>query len=95
MQKKFDHTHSLSMSSSNSSSCRDHFFLVSFFLSPDFHELWCSVISVSFTEVKWQWASLVLGQAPFTVLLMSDDFAARAKPKTHFGLVTAYFLSIS
>ena len=32
---------------------RDHFFIL--FLSPDFHELWHSVMSTSlFTEVKWQ-----------------------------------------
>ena len=28
---------------------------VTFFLSPDFHELWCSVMSICLiTEVKWQ-----------------------------------------
>ena len=33
-----------------------------FFLSPDFHELWRSVMSICLlTEVKQQWAMLVLG----------------------------------
>ena len=40
----------------------NHFFST-FFLSPlDFHVLWHSVMSISlFTEVKRQWAMLVLG----------------------------------
>ena len=30
---------------------------ITFFLSPDFHELWHSMMSTClFTEVKWQWA---------------------------------------
>ena len=43
---------------------RDHFFglFIYFFLSPDFHELWRSVMSICLlTEVKRQWAMLVLG----------------------------------
>ena len=33
-----------------------------FFESPDFHELWPSMMSIClFTEVKQQWATLVLG----------------------------------
>ena len=37
-------------------------FIFTFFLSPDFHELWHSVMSICpSTEVKWQWATLVLG----------------------------------
>ena len=47
----------LSVSSSEARSSR-----ITFFLSPDFHELWCSVISAClFTEGKRQWATLVLG----------------------------------
>ena len=40
---------------------RYHFFFI-FFSSPDFHELCRSVMSIClFTEVKQQWATLVLG----------------------------------
>ena len=44
----------------------DHFFLdflgFFFLLSPDFHELWRSMTSTRLiTEVKQQWATLVLG----------------------------------
>ena len=36
--------------------------LVVVFLSPKFHELWRSMMSIClFTEVKLQWATLVLG----------------------------------
>ena len=50
----------LSVSSSETRTCRDHFF--HFFLSPNFHELWHSVMSIClFTEVKRQWATSVLG----------------------------------
>ena len=39
------------------SASRDHFFL-----SPDFHELWGSMMSIcQLIEVKQQWAMLVLG----------------------------------
>ena len=35
---------------------------ITFFLSPDFHELWCSMMTICLlTEVKQQWAMLVLG----------------------------------
>ena len=52
----------LSVGSSESHSSRDHSFLVVFFLSQDFHELWHSVMSIClFTEVKQQQATLVLG----------------------------------
>ena len=38
------------------------FFFYFFFLSTDFHELWRSVMSACLlTEVKQQWAMLVLG----------------------------------
>ena len=48
---------SILKSSSEARTSRDHFVL-----SPDFHELWCSVTSVCpFTEVKLQWAKVVLG----------------------------------
>ena len=48
-------------SSSEARASRDYFFFL-FFLSLDFHELWCSVMSIClFTEVKQQWATLVLG----------------------------------
>ena len=34
----------------------------SFFLFPEFHELWCTVMSIClFTEVRPQWAMFVLG----------------------------------
>ena len=37
-------------------------FFAGFFLSPDFHEVWCSGMSTCLiTEVKQQWAALVLG----------------------------------
>ena len=43
-------------------------FLV-FFLSPDFHQLWHSVMSICLlTEVKRQWAMLVLGWVTVWVL---------------------------
>ena len=52
----------LSASLDRARASRNHFiFLVVFFLSPDFHELWCSVMSICLlTEVKWRWAMLVL-----------------------------------
>ena len=35
---------------------------ITFLLSPDFHELWPRAMSISlFTEVKQQWATLVVG----------------------------------
>ena len=47
----------LSVSLNRACASRNHFFL-----SPDFHELWCSVMSICLlTEVKQQWATLVLG----------------------------------
>ena len=47
----------LSVSSGEARHSRDHFFL-----SPDFHELWPSMMSISlFTEVKQQWAMIVMG----------------------------------
>ena len=47
------------MSSSEALTSRNHIF--SFFLSPDFYELRRSVNSIClFTEVKQQWATLVL-----------------------------------
>ena len=47
----------LSASSSEAHTSRNHLFL-----SRDFHELWHSLMSIClFTEVKWQWATLVLG----------------------------------
>ena len=46
----------LSVNSKEDGDSRDHFFL-----SPDFHELWHSMMSIClFTEVKRQWATLVL-----------------------------------
>ena len=40
---------------------RTYKFVPYFFLFPDFHELWCSVMSICLlTEVKQQWAMLVL-----------------------------------
>ena len=56
----------LSTSSSEARTSGDHFFYLSFFffffLSPDFHELWYSGMSTChITEVKKQWAMLVLG----------------------------------
>ena len=48
----------LSTSSSEAHASRNLFFC----LSSDFHELWCSLMSTClFTEVKRQWATLVLG----------------------------------
>ena len=38
---------------------RDHFFHSFLFL--DFHKLWCSMSICLITEVKQQWAALVLG----------------------------------
>ena len=59
----------LSMSSSEARTSRDFF---SFFLSPDFHELWHSVMTTSLiTEVKQQWAALVLQLTCLSVLLVS------------------------
>ena len=47
------------VSSSEAHNSRNHFFI---FLSLDFHELWHSVMNMClFTEVKQQWATLVLG----------------------------------
>ena len=44
-------------------------FLRSLFLSPDFHELWLSVMIICLlTEVKRQWATLVLGWVTVWVL---------------------------
>ena len=52
----------LSASSSEAHASRNHFFFVSYFWSPDFHELRHSVMSACLlTEVKHQWAMLVLG----------------------------------
>ena len=56
----------LSVSSSEACASRDHFFgglfFFCFYLSLDFLELWCSVISTCLiTEVKQQWVTLVLG----------------------------------
>ena len=55
----------LSASCSKAHASRDHFFsffLFRFFLSPDFNELWHSVMSTCLiTEVKQQWAAIVLG----------------------------------
>ena len=52
---------------------------LTFFLSPDFHELWHSMMSSSLiTVVKQQWATLVLA-----LVKDSDGFAActcRLKP---------------
>ena len=49
------------MCSSKARASRNHFYSF-IFLSTDFHELWCSVVSIClFTEVKRQWATLVLG----------------------------------
>ena len=40
-----------------------------FFLSPNFHQLWHSVMSICLlTEVKRQWATLVLGSVTVSVL---------------------------
>ena len=51
----------LSTSSSKARTFRDHFSVFSF-LSPNFHELWPGVMTISlFTEVKQRWATLVLG----------------------------------
>ena len=55
---------SLGANSSEAPASRDHYFLVFFFffLAPDCHELWCSVMSTCLIpEVKQQWANLVLG----------------------------------
>ena len=42
------------------------------FLSPDFHENWCSVMSAClFTKVKQQWATLVRGCVTVNALLVS------------------------
>ena len=47
---------------------RLEFLGVTFFLSPDFHELWWSEMSTGLiTEVKRQWAALVLGWVTTTV----------------------------
>ena len=47
-------------------------------MSPDFYEFWGSVICVClFTEVKQQWAMLVLGWVTASSCV-SDGFAARA-----------------
>ena len=58
----------LSASSSEARASSHHFFCLFFcffflvFLSLDFHKLWYSVMSISLsTEVKQQWAMLVLG----------------------------------
>ena len=52
----------LSTSSSKAHTSRDHCFR--YFLSPDFHEMWRSMISTHpINEVKHQWAMLVLGWA--------------------------------
>ena len=57
----------LSVPSSKARTSRDHFFqiYIYFFIlcvSPDFHELWRSVMNTHlFTEVKQQWATLLLG----------------------------------
>ena len=65
----------LSASSREACASRNHFFL-----SLDFHELWFRVMSIClFTEVKQQWASLVLGWVTTSVhYFYSDGFAARA-----------------
>ena len=55
----------LSASSNKAFTFRD-----SFFLSTDFHELWHSMMSAClFTEVKQQWAALVLGWVTVSVHL--------------------------
>ena len=58
MASKLDpSSHVLSVSSSEAHASRDHFFL-----SPDFHELRRSLMSIClFIKVKQQWATLVLG----------------------------------
>ena len=57
---------------------------ITFFLSPDFHELWCSVMSTClFTEVKQQWAMYRAGRPHQCTTCVSDGFAActnRPKP---------------
>ena len=45
-----------------------------FFFSLDFHVLWCSMLSIFLlTEVKWQWATFVLG--------MGDHLSSRPAVK--------------
>ena len=52
----------LSTSSGEARASRNHFFVVVFFLSLDFHELWFRVMNIClFTEVKRRWTGLVLG----------------------------------
>ena len=54
----------LSVSLDRALASTDHFFL-----SPDFHQLWRSVMSICLlTEVKRQWAILVLGWVTVSVL---------------------------
>ena len=75
-------------SSSKARISRDHIFL-----SPDFHELWHSVMSTCLiTEVKQEWTTLVLGWVTSSVqYAVSDSFAACAsRPKP----LSALFFSV-
>ena len=53
---------------------QNHFFF--FFLSSDFYESWCSMMSICLlNEVKQQWAMFVLGWVTVSVLDdLWDDF---------------------
>ena len=61
-------------------------FFVSFFLSPDFHKLCHSVMSIClFTEAKQQWARLALGWVTVSVLdqlwyVSESEFLCVARP---------------
>ena len=64
MYVSYYNVHSLSFKRELSSAraSRNHFFFPFFSLSPDFYELWCRLMSICLlTEVKRQWAMLVLG----------------------------------
>ena len=49
-------------------------FFLFHFLSLDLHELWCSMMSTCLiTEVKWQWATLVLAWVTASLRLALVD----------------------
>ena len=61
-----------------------------FFLSPDFHELWCSMMNICLcTEIKRQWAMLVLGWVTAVVHYSYQLMALRLMlvDRNTFGLV--------
>ena len=69
----------LSVSSSEAHASRDHFFL-----SPNFHELWHGHNDcLSFTKVKWRWATLVMGWVTSLMhyLCLRWLFARASRPK--------------